>query len=48
MRKMILDEVYRFRQQVRTAPGSPGQGHLGQQTAPAQLPMPSGGQQWKS
>jgi mitogen-activated protein kinase 7 len=48
MRKMILDEVYRFRQQVRTAPaGGPG---LAGQPAPAgQVPIPSGQQQqWTS
>jgi mitogen-activated protein kinase 7 len=46
MRKMILDEVFRFRQHVRTATPA----HLaGQQPpVPAQVPIPAGGpaQQW--
>jgi len=47
MRKMILDEVYRFRQLVRTVPGGGGHGHGGQPSAPGQVPMPSGGgHQW--
>lgn len=49
MREMILDEVYRFRQLVRTVPGSSQHGgHLGQQqTQAGQVPMPSAGaQQW--
>lgn len=46
MRKMILDEVFRFRQMVRTVPGSGGH-------APAvapQVPIPAGGnsQQWRA
>jgi len=48
MRKMILEEVFRFRQTVRQVPGvSGGQGGAhGQQ--PGQVPMPSGqGGQWK-
>ncbi|KAL8307705.1 hypothetical protein RB593_006191 [Gaeumannomyces tritici] len=46
MRKMILDEVYRFRQMVRTAPGA---GAAGQPQAP-QVPIPAGGAQgqWKA
>lgn len=40
MRKMILDEVYRFRQQVRTHAGA---GNHGAATAP-QVPIPTGGQ----
>ncbi|KAL8404221.1 hypothetical protein RB594_009179 [Gaeumannomyces avenae] len=46
MRKMILDEVYRFRQMVRTAPGA---GAPGQPQAP-QVPIPAGGAQgqWKA
>lgn len=42
MRKMILDEVLRFRQLVRTAPASGNQG-AGQQI---QVPLPSAGGQW--
>lgn len=47
MRKMILDEVYRFRQLVRTVPGGQGQGGA-QPQAPAQVPMPTDvhSQQW--
>ncbi|KAK4234563.1 hypothetical protein C8A03DRAFT_18563, partial [Achaetomium macrosporum] len=50
MRKMILGEVFRFRQLVRTAPGGAGHGGPGQPPAPAQVPMPAGGpsQQWKA
>ncbi|KAK3942207.1 cmgc mapk erk1 protein kinase [Diplogelasinospora grovesii] len=46
MRKMILDEVFRFRQLVRTAPGAGGPGGPGQQ--PPQVPIPSAnvGHQW--
>ncbi len=46
MRKMILDEVFRFRQLVRTAPGSGGHNAQGQQVGA--VPIPSGGapQQW--
>lgn len=46
MRKMILEEVYRFRQVVRTVPGQAGQQHNSQSGA-GQVPMPSGGQQWR-
>jgi mitogen-activated protein kinase 7 len=45
MRKMILEEVYRFRQHVRTQPGSSHLGGPGGQPAPGQVPMPAGGQQ---
>jgi mitogen-activated protein kinase 7 len=47
MRKMILDEVFMFRQLVRTVPGAAG--HVtGQPQVPAQVPIPAGGpgQQW--
>ncbi len=46
MRKMILDEVFQFRQAVRTAPGSTG--HQQGAVPAAQVPMPAGGpsQQW--
>ena len=46
MRKMILDEVFQFRQMVRTAPGSTG--HQQGTVPAAQVPMPAGGpsQQW--
>ena len=51
MRKMILDEVFRFRQAVRTVPGAGGHLSAAQaaaQAAAAQVPMPAGGpsQQW--
>lgn len=46
MRKMILEEVYRFRQVVRTVPGQAGQQHSAQAGA-GQVPMPTGGQQWR-
>lgn len=47
MRKMILDEVYRFRQNVRTVPGQAGHQHTPQAGA-NQVPMPSGQQgQWR-
>ncbi|KAK8092824.1 Mitogen-activated protein kinase spm1 [Apiospora kogelbergensis] len=46
MRKMILDEVYRFRQQVRTAPAGGAGGAAGQQPGAGQVPMPSGQGQW--
>ena len=48
MRKMILDEVYRFRQQVRTVPDA-GQGH-GAYAQAGQVPMPSAGDghEWKA
>jgi len=46
MRKMILDEVFRFRQLVRTAPGATGHGlQVNVQAVP--VPMPQGpAQQW--
>lgn len=48
MRKMILDEVFRFRQNVRTVPGQAGHQHTPQAGA-SQVPMPSGqGGQWKT
>jgi mitogen-activated protein kinase 7 len=47
MRKMILEEVYRFRQTVRQVPGVGGaQGmQIGHQ--PGHVPMPQQGGQWK-
>jgi len=42
MRKMILEEVFRFRQLVRTVPGQAGQ-QMGAPPAPAQVPIPAGG-----
>jgi mitogen-activated protein kinase 7 len=42
MRKMILDEVFRFRQLVRTVPGQAGQ-QMSAPQVPAQVPMPAGG-----
>ncbi|RBQ72677.1 hypothetical protein VDGD_02584 [Verticillium dahliae] len=49
MRKMILEEVYRFRQFVRTVPGG-GQGgtQAAQQAAAGQVPIPSGHGQWST
>ncbi|KAF4959022.1 hypothetical protein FSARC_10859 [Fusarium sarcochroum] len=45
MRGMILDEVSRFRQTVRTVPGQGGPGGLpGQQGVP--VPLPQGNGQW--
>ena len=47
MRRMILDEVMRFRQMVRTVPGAAGGGAGQMQAAGAgQVPMPQGGNQW--
>ncbi|KFA61412.1 hypothetical protein S40285_03589 [Stachybotrys chlorohalonatus IBT 40285] len=47
MRRMILDEVLRFRQTVRTVPGAGQGGHLiGQQAGVGQVPMPQAGGQW--
>lgn len=44
MRNMILDEVQRFRQMVRTVPGGANNMNSG-----PQVPMPSGGNsQWKA
>ncbi len=56
MRKMILDEVYRFRQLVRTAPGTNGAAAAaataaGQQNGASQVPIPAAGAtngQWKT
>jgi mitogen-activated protein kinase 7 len=45
MRRMILDEVMRFRQSVRTVPGAAAGGHL-QQSAAGQVPIPQAGGQW--
>lgn len=47
MRSMILDEVYRFRQLVRTVATAGGQ--HGAAAGPGQVPMPAAGgqQQWK-
>lgn len=49
LRQVILDEVYRFRQLVRTAP-APAMEHGQQSGAPNQVPIPSAGQypQWKT
>lgn len=46
MRKMILDEVFRFRQQVRMVPGAGGQGGMGAPAPPSQVPIPTGNRQW--
>lgn len=48
MRGLILDEVYRFRQTVRTFSGSTAsQGAApGQQGSAGQVPLPQGGGQW--
>jgi mitogen-activated protein kinase 7 len=50
MRSMILDEVSRFRQRVRTAPGTNNQDNLALQAQPGQVPMPPSGvpDQWKA
>lgn len=52
MRRMILDEVFRFRQLVRTVPGAPGPaGGVQTPVQPGQVPMPAGGAaagQWKA
>jgi mitogen-activated protein kinase 7 len=48
MRKAILEEVYQFRQSVRTAPSASGHGAAGQQGGAGQVPIPSGQQQWTS
>ncbi|ORY69106.1 kinase-like domain-containing protein [Pseudomassariella vexata] len=49
MRKMILNEVYQFRQMVRTAPGG-GANNLGASAQAGQVPLPSSDsqQQWRS
>lgn len=46
MRRVILDEVNRFRQLVRTVPGANTLAGQIQQTAPGQVPMPQAGGQW--
>lgn len=49
MRKMILDEVYRFRQFVRTVPGTAQAGsQAAQQAAAGQVPIPANQGQWKA
>lgn len=46
MRHVILDEVRRFRQLVRTVPSAGGPGHAGQTGVAGQVPIPQGNQQW--
>ncbi|KAH8680557.1 mitogen-activated protein kinase SLT2/MPK1-like protein [Xylariales sp. PMI_506] len=46
MRQMILDEVYRFRQMVRSAPSAAGNS-LHQQQALSPVPMPDNQGQWR-
>ncbi|KAF4119996.1 hypothetical protein GMORB2_3407 [Geosmithia morbida] len=48
MRNLILDEVHRFRQTVRTAPGGSNQAALAAQQQGAQVPIPNdgSGNQW--
>jgi mitogen-activated protein kinase 7 len=46
MRKVILDEVHRFRQMVRTVPGQANAAVGAQQIQAGQVPMPQGGNQW--
>ncbi len=46
MRRMILDEVMRFRQMVRTVPTSGPSLTQMQQQQQSQVPMPQGSQQW--
>lgn len=50
MRNMILDEVARFRQLVRTVPGASNQENSVRQEQPGQVPMPPSGvpDQWKA
>ncbi|KAF3022015.1 Mitogen-activated protein kinase [Neopestalotiopsis sp. 37M] len=50
MRHMILDEVARFRQLVRTVPDANNQDNLARQDQPGQVPMPPSGipDQWKA
>ncbi|KAG6001128.1 Subtilisin-like proteinase Spm1 [Claviceps pusilla] len=48
MRQVILDEVTRFRQVVRTAAGPGAPGGQGQPGAAGQVPMPQAGGQWKA
>jgi mitogen-activated protein kinase 7 len=47
MRKMIMDEVFRFRQQVRTAPGNTPLS-AGQPGQAGQVPMPDHANQWRA
>lgn len=47
MRKMILDEVFRFRQLVRQVPGGQGGAGAAGQQAAGQIPIPAGGE-WKT
>ncbi|KAG5915917.1 Subtilisin-like proteinase Spm1, partial [Claviceps sorghi] len=46
MRQVILDEVTRFRQLVRTADGAGAPGGQGQSGVAGQVPMPQAGGQW--
>lgn len=46
MRNMILAEVDRFRQMVRTAPGAGGAAGAPVPGGPGQVPLPQGGNQW--
>lgn len=48
MRKMIMDEVFRFRQHVRTDPNTAAQMPGVQPTQPGQVPMPEAGKQWRA
>lgn len=49
MRKMILEEVFHFRQDVRTVAGGGAGAQAAQQAGAGQVPMPSGGQgQWRT
>ncbi|RWA07517.1 hypothetical protein EKO27_g7578 [Xylaria grammica] len=48
MRKMIMEEVFRFRQHVRTDPNTATQIPGGQPPQPNQVPMPEGGNQWRA
>ncbi len=48
MRKMIMDEVFRFRQHVRTDPNTASQIPGAQASQPGQVPMPEGGSQWRA
>ncbi|KAF2967746.1 hypothetical protein GQX73_g5815 [Xylaria multiplex] len=48
MRKMIMEEVFRFRQHVRTDPNTTTQVPGVQPQQPNQVPMPEGGNQWRA
>ncbi|KAF7533860.1 hypothetical protein G7054_g6743 [Neopestalotiopsis clavispora] len=50
MRHMILDEVARFRQLVRSVPDANNQDNMARQDQPGQVPMPPSGipDQWKA